>query len=433
MIRSRYLKLISAFLLLISQQALSQTKDIEIAQKSVQCLTDVMVYDITSPVVASRNYAYSLIAFYEAVKFSNTSFKSYAGQLNGLQPLPKITGGVVYDWLITGTTAFYKTGYAFVFSKDRFQQSWEPVAVALKKRNVSIQVSERSMQFGEQVAEQIIKWAKEDNYIHTRTLQRFTPNKETGFWKQTPPDYMEAIEPYWNHIRPMILSKPDEFLLPKPASYNTSQFLDECKEVFETTKKNTSEQTAQANFWDCNPYATTTIGHLVYSVKKLSPGSHWIGITGIAIRQQKQTLAEGLLSYSLVSIAIFDAFISTWDEKYRSNYIRPVTAIQGLLSPTWQPLLQTPPFPEYPSGHSVISSASAVILTRLYGDRFHYIDNVEKPFGIPDREFYSFSDAANEAAMSRLYGGIHFRQAIENGIELGKMVGNKVLERVSLK
>lgn len=137
MIISRYLKLISAFLLLISQQVLSQTKDIEIAQKSVQCLTDVMVYDITSPVVASRNYAYSLIAFYEAVKFSNTSFKSYAGQLNGLQPLPKITGGVVYDWPITGTTAFYKTGYAFVFSKDRFQQSWEPVAAAIKKKNVS--------------------------------------------------------------------------------------------------------------------------------------------------------------------------------------------------------------------------------------------------------------------------------------------------------
>ncbi len=224
---------------------------------------------------------------------------------------------------------------------------------------------------------------------------------------------MEAIEPYWNHIRPMILSKPHEFLLPKPTSYNIAQFLDECKEVFETTKKNTSEQTAQANFWDCNPYATTTIGNLVYSVKKLSPGGHWIGITGIAILQQKQTLAEALLSYSLVSIAIFDAFISTWDEKYRSNYIRPVTAIQALLSPTWQPLLQTPPFPEYPSGHIVISTASAVILTRLYGNRFHYIDEVEKPFGIPDREFNSFSDTANEAAMSRLYGGIHFRQAIE--------------------
>ncbi len=432
MIRSRFLKLISV-LLFFSQRVTAQGQDIEIAQKGLQCLTDVMVHDITSPLVASRNYAYTLIAFYEAVRHSNASLKSYSGQLTGLQSLPKPTDGATYDWLIAGTTAFYKTGYAFVFSKDQFQQSWEPVSEALKKRKVPAQVSERSVKYGEQVAEQIIKWAKEDNYIHTRTLQRFTSGSETGLWKQTPPDYMEAIEPYWNQIRPMTLVKPDEFLLPKPAAYNSKPFLEECKEVFETTDKNTSEQTAQANFWDCNSYATTTIGHLVYSVKKLSPGGHWIGITGIAIRQQKQALAEAMLSYSLVSVAIFDAFIATWDEKYRSNYIRPVTAIQALLSPTWQPLLQTPPFPEYPSGHSVISTAAAVVLAHLYGEQFRYVDNVERPFGIPDRIFNSFSDAAGEAAMSRLYGGIHFREAIVNGMQLGKLVGEKVIKKAVLK
>jgi hypothetical protein len=429
----RFSTLISALSLLASLQAVAQSQDIDIAQKGIQCLTDVMVRDITSPLVAGRDYAYSFIAFYEAVRPGNPSLKSYSGQLNDLQIMPRATEGAMYDWLVAGTAAFYKTSYALVFSKELFQQSWEPIEAAIKKRKISPSVYERSVQFGEQVAEQVLKWAKQDNYIHTRTLQRFTPTREIGAWKQTPPDYMEAIEPYWNLIRPMTLSKPDEFLLPKPAPYNTKPFLDECKEVFETSQKNTPEQTAQANFWDCNPYATQTIGHLMYSVKKLSPGGHWIGITGIAIRQKKQTLAEALLSYSLVSIAIFDAFITCWDEKFRSNYIRPVTAIQVLLSPTWQPLLQTPPFPEYPSGHSVISSASAVILTRLYGDKFKFTDNAERPFGLPDRVFNSFSDAADEAAISRLYGGIHFRQAIENGMEMGKLVANKVLEKVSWK
>ncbi|MEO6000499.1 MAG: vanadium-dependent haloperoxidase [Chitinophagaceae bacterium] len=415
--------------LFLTKQVNAQPRDIAIAERSVKCLTDVMVHDITSPLVASRDYAYSLIAFYEAVRPGKSSLKSYAGQLNGLKALPEIIPGSQYDWLIAGTTAFYKTSYALVFSKDQFQIAWDEIVADLKKRRISPLVFERSVKFGDQVAEHILNWAKKDNYIHTRTLQRYTPFREAGFWKQTPPDYMEAIEPYWNQIRPMVLSRPDEFLLPKPAPYNSEQFLAGCKEVFETSQKNTPEQTAEANFWDCNPFATQTIGHMVYSVKKISPGAHWIGITGIAIKKQKQPLQDALLSYSLVSVAIFDAFIACWDEKYRSNYIRPVTAIQILMAPTWQPILQTPPFPEYPSGHSVISTASAVILTRLYGDNFHYIDYVEKQFGIADRVFNSFNDAANEAAMSRLYGGIHFRQAIENGKDLGRMVGEKVLEK----
>ena len=143
-------------------------------------------------------------------------------------------------------------------------------------------------------------------------------------------------------------------------------------------------------------------------------------------------MADALYAYSLVSVEIFDAIISCWDEKYRNNYIRPVTAIQQLISPVWQPLLQTPPFPEYPSGHSVISNTAATILTRLYGDNFHYTDDVEKPYGLPARSFTSFFAAAEEAAISRLYGGIHFREAIENGKSMGKYVGNNVLEKLAV-
>lgn len=244
---------------------------------------------------------------------------------------------------------------------------------------------------------------------------------------------MEAVEPYWNQIRTMALDSATQFVPARPAPYNSARYIAACREVFDAREHISEEQTQIANFWDCNPFATQTIGHLVYSVKKLSPGGHWIGITGVATRKERLPLAKMLAAYSLVSVGLFDAFIACWDEKFRSNYIRPVTAIQRSISPVWQPLLQTPPFPEYPSGHSVISMSSAVILSALFGPAFTFTDDVERPFGIPDRNFSSFEQAADEAAISRLYGGIHFREAIENGKTLGRQVGEYVLKKINLK
>ena len=430
MTRFRFSGLISLFFLLLFQNGIAQNqRDLQLVRQSIKALTDVMIYDITSPPVASRNYVYSLVAFYEAVSPCDKKYTSYAGQLSGLEPLPKIIPDVQYDWLLAGMTAFYKTGYTLVFSKEQFQEAWDSIKFTLDKKQVLPDVRERSVKFGEAVAAHIILWAKKDGFVKTRVMPRFTPGKQAGNWQQTGPDYMEAVEPYWNTIRTMIISKADEFLLPAPAPFKSEKFLAECKEVYEAGKNITIEQNAFTNFWDCNPYATQTVGHLMYSVKKISPAGHWIGITGIVVQQKKQSLVEAMHAYSLVAVAIFDAIICCWDEKYRSNYIRPVTAIQQLISPDWEPVLQTPPFPEYPSGHSVISTAAATILTHLYGDNFHYVDDVEMDYGLPARAFNSFLDAASEAAISRMYGGIHFRESLENGKMLGKNVAHKVLEK----
>jgi hypothetical protein len=133
--------------------------------------------------------------------------------------------------------------------------------------------------------------------------------------------------------------------------------------------------------------------------------------------------------YTMVSIGLMDAFICCWDEKYRSNRIRPETAIRKYIDPSWTPLLQTPPFPEYLSGHSCISSSSATILTHYFGDNFHYADNVEVNYGLAPRNFSSFNEAAKEAAISRFYGGIHFMDAIDNGLIQGRKVGQTVLSK----
>jgi len=433
MTRFRYSGLISLLLLASVFKLGAQVKEAELVGQGLHALTEVLINDITSPPVASRDYVYPLIAFYEVARNADTSYRSYAGQLIGLSSVPAPLKDEQYDWVVAGATAFYKTAYAFVFSKEMFKQSWSMIDAELKKRKISPAIFERSVQYGQQVADHIVLWAKGDNYGHTRTLPRFTPDTKPGAWKQTGPDYMEAVEPNWRQIRPMTLSKPDLFTIPGPVAFSSEEFKKECQEVYKVGNTLTAKQKAIANFWDCNPFATQTVGHMMYSVKKVSPAGHWIGITGVAIRQKKLNLVQALQAYTLVSVAIFDVIISSWDEKYRSNYIRPVTAIQQSISPTWQPLLQTPPFPEYPSGHSVISNASAVILTGIFGDNFHYTDDVEKPFGLPARSFTSFFAAADEAAISRLYGGIHFREAIENGKLMGKMVGEYVFRTVQLK
>jgi hypothetical protein len=164
--------------------------------------------------------------------------------------------------------------------------------------------------------------------------------------------------------------------------------------------------------------------------KKISPGGHWMNIAAIATRQAQLKFDAAVLVETLVAITLNDAFISCWDEKFHSHRIRPETYIQKYIDIKWQPLLQTPPFPEYTSGHSVISTAAAEILSWLLGDQFTYTDNSEELFEIPPRSFTSFRQAAGEAAISRLYGGIHYRDAIENGQQQGKQLAAFVVKKL---
>jgi hypothetical protein len=194
-------------------------------------------------------------------------------------------------------------------------------------------------------------------------------------------------------------------------------------------RKDTAEQ-AIAQYWDCNPFAVQQIGHVQFGLKKISPGGHWIGITGIACLKKGFNLQKTVRVHAMVGLTLADAFIACWDEKYRSNRIRPETAIRKYIDPKWKPFLQTPPFPEYLSGHSTISAASATILTHFFGENFAYTDTVEARFGLKSRNFKSFQQAADEAGISRMYGGIHFIDAITNGQKQGELVGKWVLGKV---
>lgn len=158
-----------------------------------------------------------------------------------------------------------------------------------------------------------------------------------------------------------------------------------------------------------------------------------MGITTVAAKKSNLAPMETIEAYTWVSIGLFDAFITCWDEKYRSNLIRPETYINRYIDPMWRPVLQTPPFPEHTSGHSVVSAASAVLLTAFFGADFGFDDTVEAEYGLPVRHFDSFIQASEEAAISRLYGGIHYMPAITGGVSQGKEVGNLIVNNLTMK
>ena len=281
-----------------------------------------------------------------------------------------------------------------------------------------------------------MQWASKDMYNQTRTYPKYTILQGDKFWKPTPPDYMDGIEPHWNKIRTLVLESADQFPAEPPKAFDMtpgSPFHKELMEVYDITNKLDDEKLAIASFWDCNPYVTHHRGHAMFATKKITPGGHWIGITAIATRVASSTFDETINAYTNVSIALFDSFISCWDEKWKTIVVRPETLINKYIDEEWLPALQTPPFPEYTSGHSVISRAAALALTDIYGDDFKFNDTSEVEYGLPARKFNSFIHASDEAAISRLYGGIHYMMAIEQGVSQGQKVGNYVVKKIQTR
>ncbi|WP_448520251.1 vanadium-dependent haloperoxidase [Rhodoflexus sp.] len=404
--------------------------------RSVQQLTDVIVHDIFSPPVASRIYVYASIAAYETVALGNPEYKSLAGQLTDLQPLPAIDTAKKYSVPLAAVHAYLTVGKKLIFSEEKIAAFQEKIYAEMKATGIPEAVYEHSMEVGEAVANHIIAWSGGDRYKETRSAPKFTVTTSAGRWLPTPPAYMDAIEPNWNQIRPFTLTSADQFapLPPTPFSTDTaSKFYKEAYEVYKIGLSLTKEQAEIANFWDCNPYHVSLQGHVMYATKKITPGGHWISIASIASRTAGDSFERAAETYAWVAIGLADGFISCWDEKFRSNLVRPETYINEHIDKAWIPLLQTPPFPEYTSGHSVVSGVCGEILTHLYGEPFAYQDSTEVRYGLPVRSYTSFRQAAQEASDSRIYGGIHYRPAIENGLEQGKKVGAYIISRLQTR
>ncbi len=408
--------------------------DPNLYHETVSHLTDVIVHDIFSPPVASRVYVYPNIAAYEIIAKYNADYPSLSGQLNGLNEIPKAKEGVSHN--LAAVYAHLICGKTLVFSEDKMNDFLSNLNNSLDSIGVSQKTQNASMDYAKTVAKHILLWADKDNYKETRSAPKFSISDNPGEWKPTPPAYMEGIEPHWRKIRTLVLTSADQFKPAAPPEFNMtkgSDFYNKTVEVMDAVNNATEEHIKIASFWDCNPYVMNQTGHMMFASKKITPGGHWIGIASIASKKANHDIAASIATNTMTSIALFDGFISCWDEKYRSNLIRPETVINEYIDESWKPILQTPPFPEHTSGHSVISNAAATVLTALVGDNFQYTDDVEVKYGLEQRDFNSFNEASAQAAISRLYGGIHYMPAITDGITQGQEVGKYIIENVSVR
>jgi hypothetical protein len=413
---------------------------------AVDTVTGIMVHDIFSPPVASRIYAYPNIAAYEIIAQNSTKYESLQGQLKGLDSIPTLDAKSGVNKNLAALIAHMEVSKQLIFSEEALDKYRDSLYQKWSDENQN--EFNVSKEYALKVVDRIKVWMSKDNYKQTRTFPKFSVyTNQPGRWQPTPPAYMDAIEPHWGEIRTLVMDSASQFKPVAPYPFSTdknSSFYKEAKETYDTgnmisekllaVEKAKSEiipeESAIATFWDCNPYATVTQGHMMFAKKKNTPDAHWINITKIALKKSNADFETAVFTNTKISIGIFESFISCWDGKFSTNVIRPETYINLYIDENWRPQLQTPPFPEYTSGHSVVSSCSSVILTSIFGDNFSYVDDSEIPFGLPKRSFKSFKQAAAEASISRLYGGIHYRAAIENGIVQGTNLGNYINSKI---
>ena len=416
-----------------TQKKAAKLSDSEILHQNEFLLTEIIIYDVFTPPVASRIYAYSSLASYEAIRYSSPSATSIAEKLKGFKKMPKPEEGKKYDFSLAATKAFFTVvRNVKVFSVDSLKNYEESVYNNFKV-NLEEDVYQRSVAFGDTIAKTILDRAKNDGYYKSRGKPKYLGSTDAGKWRPTPPDYMDGVEWCWNTMMPMVMDSAAQFMPARPPQFSkdtNSVYFKSVMEVYAIAKNLTEEQKTIARYWDDNPFVVEHSGHMMFATKKITPGGHWMGIAAIASKQSNADAVKTAKAYALTSIALYDAFISCWDEKYRSNAIRPVTVINEYIDPKWVPFLQTPPFPEYTSGHSTITRSAATVLTEMFGDHFAFQDTSDFRYIGMQRHFDSFVQAADEASISRVYGGIHYRYSVDAGAETGRKVGELIVERI---
>jgi PAP2 superfamily len=374
-----------------------------------------------TPPVASRALGYVGVSMYESVVAGIDGANSLNDQLNGLKNLPKVEANKEYNWAISFNAAqWYMSQNLWPTTSAANKKTIDSLGTALRdalKMGTDAEVVTRSEAYGEAIAKAIFEWSKTDG-------------GHEGFAKNFPTDYVRPVgagkwlptgtqqiplQPYWGKNRNLIASNRN-LPAPAPIPYSTLTTSDQFKqhiEVVNVSKTLTADQRAIALFWADGGNTFTPPGH----------SFNW---ATIAIRSTNAKLDKAVEAYARVGIAVADAFVNCWRCKYAFNTMRPITYIRATIDPRWSPLIATPPFPEHTSGHSTQSSATATVLEAMFGNNFAFTDNTNNVFNLPARSFTSFKQAAEEAAVSRLYGGIHIRHGNEQGAAEGGRVGAAV-------
>jgi hypothetical protein len=278
---------------------------------------------------------------------------------------------------------------------------------------------------GTAVATQILALRANDG---STTTVVYDPTPGPGVWVPTPPKYAPPIDPQWGQVTPFALTSGGQFQVPPPPAITSPEYAAAYNQVQAIGGTNsttrTAEQTAIAAFW------SDQTGHT------FDPPGHWNQITEIVAAGKNTNLVNTARTFALLNMALADAGIASWNVKYIDNTWRPVTAIRagdaGLNplvtgDPTWTPLWATPPFPSYVSGHSTFSASAAAVLDSIYGTNVAFTDPGDPSLNLTPRHYANFDQAAQEAGISRIYGGIHYMFDNTAGLALGTQVGNYVI------
>lgn len=383
-----------------------------------------------SPPVASRAFGYLGVALYEAVAPGVPGARSLAGQLNGLDRVPAPAAGEAHHGPAVANAALARlSGRLFASAPPERRAAIARLEADFRDAFVARHGERRvaaSAERGRAVADAIWAWSRTDggHDAHRRNFsESYRPPAGAGSWVSTPPAFERALQPTWGDNRPFALANATACAVAPPPAYSeesSSEFYRQAREVYDTGRGLDAAERAIAVYWADDPGRTAT------------PPGHWISILNQLLVQRDEPLERAAEAYARLGIALADAFIACWDAKYRFNLIRPISYIRRVIDADWNAAaitdaVLTPPFPEYPSGHSVASGAAAQVLTALFGE-VAFTDHTHDALGLAPRAFPSFFAAAEEAAISRLYGGIHFRAAIENGLDQGRCIGLRVGE-----
>jgi hypothetical protein len=358
-------------------------------------------------VAYSRHFSYTAIAAYESSIAGHPGYRSLAGQLNGLLALPLAPKGKIYNELCVNA-AYAEMLRAFYSSFEGCNAIIDSMEKTQKQRFLQgvadVKSTNKSSLYGKTVATHILKWANADG---SNTTKEYTALKGEGLW--TPSS--TAASPFWAENRNMAMNLFSIYSLNAPVySTDTSaSFYKMVYEVYNTSRSLSDEQKSIALFWDDSPNG-----------KYMTVFGHWTSIVSNLIKQHRLSLIKATEAYAKMTIALHDASILAWKGKFQYNVLRPISFIQQQIDKTWNPLIATPPHPEFPAAHATLSNAAAVTLGTLFGDSCSITDNSYTDIGMKERTYNSLQDAAREAGLSRLYGGIHYRYSIEQGFILGE-------------
>ncbi|QTN24779.1 vanadium-dependent haloperoxidase [Rhizobacter sp. AJA081-3] len=391
-----------------------------------------------SPPVAARTLAYLGLGLYESIVAGLPGQRSFAGQLVELESLPAAQPDEVLHWpTVANSTLAALTQMLLPNAppdwKARFEALERNMPVAqpadFDPAQRTPEVIIRSETHGKLLAMALMTWARTDGGHdaigprRTRLDAAYVSPSGPGAWVPTPPRFARPLLPNWGDNRPFMPMAQQRCAPPGPPKYDEtpgSPFHREADEVRRAGVQPTEEQRRIALYWADDPLKTPT------------PAGHWAWILTDLLRDRKASLATAAEQYARMNMAMSDAFVATWKVKYQLNLLRPVTYIQLAFDSNWvPPLMETPPFPEYPSGHSVQSGSAAAVLEAFYGRDTAFEDRAHNDRGWGPQRFKSFAAAADQAAASRLYAGIHFRSAIEHGTTMGRCVGAQALALVT--